>query len=164
MKFLLLSLFIFLLSHCGKNDYVYWCGDHACVNDKERIEYFKKTMIVEIKDSNKVGKEDSSKIKAIKQKLRSEKKRKSEEEKRLKKQAKIEKKLKIKEIRDNKKRKTTDNSFKKPDQDSEIKSSNEKKVVKKESFSKFDNFNEILDSIKKANKNKSFPDINNFPE
>ena len=53
MKFLLLLLFFFILTHCSKNNFVYMCGDHVCLNDKERVAYFKKTMIVEIRDSNK---------------------------------------------------------------------------------------------------------------
>ena len=35
---------------CSTQKTVYWCGDHPCINKKEREAYFKKTMIVEIKD------------------------------------------------------------------------------------------------------------------
>ena len=44
-------IFIFLIiSNCSSNKGVYWCGDHACVNKKEKEAYFKKNMIVEIKN------------------------------------------------------------------------------------------------------------------
>ena len=60
MKFLLLLLFFSILTHCTKNNFVYMCGDHVCLNDKERVAYFKKTMIVEIRDANKKDFEKSS--------------------------------------------------------------------------------------------------------
>ena len=45
-------LFIFLiLVNCTNQDRVYWCGDHPCIDKKEREAYFKKTMTVEIKES-----------------------------------------------------------------------------------------------------------------
>ena len=53
MKFLYFLLIFILLSNCSGNKSVYWCGDHACVNEKERIAYFKKNMVIEIKDATK---------------------------------------------------------------------------------------------------------------
>ena len=49
MKYILVFLFSFLISSCTNNKTVYWCGDHACINDAEKEKYFKKTMVVEVK-------------------------------------------------------------------------------------------------------------------
>ena len=46
MRTLLLSTLLFLVISCT-NKSVYWCGDHPCINKKEKEAYFKKTMIVE---------------------------------------------------------------------------------------------------------------------
>ena len=50
MKNLLFIIIFFLVIGCSNNKQVYWCGDHACVNKKEREEYFKKNMIVEVRN------------------------------------------------------------------------------------------------------------------
>ena len=52
MKYFIILLFIILLSCTNKNE-VYWCGDHACINNKEKKAYFEKTLITEIKDLTK---------------------------------------------------------------------------------------------------------------
>ena len=46
------TVLVFIIS-CSANNGVYWCGDHACANNKEKEAYFKKTMIVEVKNLNK---------------------------------------------------------------------------------------------------------------
>ena len=51
-KFFFLIVFFFVLS-CSTNKGVYWCGDHPCINKKEKEAYFEKTMIVEVKNYNK---------------------------------------------------------------------------------------------------------------
>ena len=48
---LFLSIF-FLIINCTNTKSIYWCGDHPCINKKEKEAYFKKTMIVEIRDLN----------------------------------------------------------------------------------------------------------------
>ena len=53
MKFLLLLFFIVFLNSCSTSKKVYWCGDHACVNQAEKESYFKKTMIIEVKSLTK---------------------------------------------------------------------------------------------------------------
>ena len=57
--FLFLSIF-FLIISCTNTKSVYWCGDHPCINKKEKEAYFKKTMIVEIRDLNKDDYKDES--------------------------------------------------------------------------------------------------------
>ena len=56
MKIFLLLSFLILAISCSSDKSVYWCGDHACINKKERKAYFKKTMIVEKKIISKKNK------------------------------------------------------------------------------------------------------------
>ena len=51
-KNFIILIFIFMIS-CTNNKGVYWCGDHPCINKEEKEAYFKKTMIVEVKNYNK---------------------------------------------------------------------------------------------------------------
>ena len=53
MKYIIILIFSFFLISCSSRKTVYWCGDHACINKKEKEAYFKKTMIVEVKEINK---------------------------------------------------------------------------------------------------------------
>jgi len=57
-------IFLFIIS-CSSNNTVYWCGDHPCANNKEKEIYFKKTMIVEVKNLNKKDKKKTSDIEKI---------------------------------------------------------------------------------------------------
>ncbi len=66
MKYFFILLFIILLSCTNKNE-VYWCGDHACINNKEKKAYFEKTLITEIKDLTK-QKRKKSQFEIIKEK------------------------------------------------------------------------------------------------
>ena len=50
MKLFVYLIIILILSNCSTNRSVYWCGDHACINKKEKEAYFKKTMTVEVKN------------------------------------------------------------------------------------------------------------------
>ena len=63
MKIFFFISFLFLLNSCTNNKTVYWCGDHACINKKEKEAYFKKTMIVEKKIiNNKVKNEQENNL------------------------------------------------------------------------------------------------------
>ena len=65
---ILLSLFsILILFGCSSNKTVYWCGDHQCLNKKEKEAYFKKTMIVEVREVKKIESNEKSEIEAIKE-------------------------------------------------------------------------------------------------
>ena len=66
MKHLILLTFTLLLFSCSNGKKVYWCGDHACINKKEREAYFKKTMIVEVRELNKQNKKSKSELEIIK--------------------------------------------------------------------------------------------------
>ena len=68
MKKYLFYLIFFLIIGCANNKVVYWCGDHPCINKKEKESYFKKTMIVETKSIKKESyKKDSEIEKLMKQ-------------------------------------------------------------------------------------------------
>jgi len=53
MKNYLFLCVFFLIFSCTNNKSVYWCGDHPCINNKEKEAYFKKTMIVEVRELKK---------------------------------------------------------------------------------------------------------------
>ena len=48
MKKYIFIFFLFFVA-CANSKSVYWCGDHACVNKEEKRLYFKKHMVVEVK-------------------------------------------------------------------------------------------------------------------
>ena len=97
MKTLLYLIILFIFTSCSTDKAVYWCGDHPCINKKEKEAYFKKTMIIEIKNLEKKTSKNNSEIeKIIKQAQRGEKKR-IKEEKNMAKQAKLEDKRKKRE-------------------------------------------------------------------
>ena len=99
---------LLFLSSCSTGNEAYWCGDHACINKEEKEAYFKKTMIVEIKDIEKKSSKNNSEIEKVilqaqdndKKKIKKgkyldkqeklETKRMEKEKKRLAKQAKLE--------------------------------------------------------------------------
>ena len=68
MKNLFLICILFMIISCSSNKSVYWCGDHACINKKEKKSYFKKTMIVEIKNLKNKNYKNNSDVKKIPQK------------------------------------------------------------------------------------------------
>ena len=167
MKLFTIIIILFFFLSCSKNNYVYWCGDHACVNNKERKAYFKETMIVEIKDKNKKSKSNSQEVKKIKKQIRLEKKMKKEEEKKLRKQAKLEEKIRIKEEKEkNKESKITTKVEKQIAVKKEKKIVNKEKklIVKRKIFVENNTFDDILERIKSENANRPFPDINDLPK
>ena len=97
MKYLILLIFSLLLFACSNGKRVYWCGDHACINNKEKEAYFKKTMIVEIKELNKQNKKSKSELEIIKKQAGLEQKKEIKNEKELAKQARLDKKRRMKE-------------------------------------------------------------------
>ena len=97
MKFIIIFAFLSLLFSCGNNRSVYWCGDHACINNKERKSYFKKTMIVEKRKLTKDNKINKSEFEKIKKRAKLDQKKEIKEEKEAAKQAKLDEKRKIKE-------------------------------------------------------------------
>ena len=175
------------------NKSVYWCGDHPCINKKEKEAYFKKTMIVEIKnlkDKNYKSSTEYEKImqqaqldekkrikgkKDLSKQAKLEEKRRIREEKDLAKQAKLEEKRRIREEKDLAKQiKLEDkNRIKEEKELSRSKIvKNETKHLKKsvESTTSIANtkvelgkFSEIVEKITKKNSFRTFPDIDDIP-
>tara|TARA_Y100000590_G_C15375690_1_gene884291 strand:+ start:97 stop:675 length:579 start_codon:yes stop_codon:yes gene_type:complete len=190
-KYFFLSIIIFLLS-CSSNKGVYWCGDHPCVNKKEKEAYFKKTMIVEVRDFNKKDiKKDSEIEKLLKQAKINEKeriltekdiKKKAKiEEKELAKRKKLEEKRRIKEEKELSKRMKLEEK-KRIKEEKKLTKKNKDKVIKlnkkesktlettivKRSVEKAEissnNFEKLVEKIKERNSLRSFPDINDIPQ
>jgi hypothetical protein len=183
MKYLIILIFSFLLFSCSNNKRVYWCGDHACINNKEKEAYFKKTMIVEVRMLNKQNKKSKSQVEIIKKQAgleqkkeiknektlikltRLEEKRKIKESKKLAKQARLEEKRRFKE---NKKLAKQDR-LKEKKLNKEKRKKTKKKVLKtkRHSVSKINisstEFNELLKKITKKNMFRRYPNINDIP-
>tara|TARA_Y100000590_G_scaffold379551_1_gene447242 strand:- start:2397 stop:2999 length:603 start_codon:yes stop_codon:yes gene_type:complete len=96
MKFFFSFLILLLIFGCNNTKQVYWCGDHPCINKKEKEAYFKKTMIVEIKEIKKGNKKKDSEIEKILNQAKIKEKKRIKNEKDLKKRAKLEEKKRIK--------------------------------------------------------------------
>ena len=95
-NYLFVLLFFFIIS-CASSNRVYWCGDHPCINKKEKEAYFKKTMIVEVRDSKKKNYENKTEIEKLSQQARINENKRIKNEKTLKKQTKLDEKKRIKE-------------------------------------------------------------------
>ena len=59
MKNYTIIIILFMLVSCESGRKTYWCGDHPCINKKEKEAYFKKNMSVEVK-TIKVSDKDKS--------------------------------------------------------------------------------------------------------
>tara|TARA_Y100000590_G_scaffold343541_1_gene392554 strand:- start:451 stop:1014 length:564 start_codon:yes stop_codon:yes gene_type:complete len=185
-KYLIFLIFIFNLS-CANNSGVYWCGDHPCINKKEKEAYFKKTMIVEVRNFDKKKMKNNSEIEKLlnqaklneKNRILTEKelkKRTREEEKELAKQIKLEEKRRIKEEKDSVK-KIKDVSKKKNNENiteekivklKKKKSSMDKAVIFETHIEKAevtaDNFADLVERILKRNSSRPYPEINDIPK
>ena len=160
MKNLFLIVIFLLFASCGGTKTVHWCGDHQCVNEKERKAYFAKTMIIEIREidtkAKKFKKEKKEQKKILKQARLDEKKRKKEK-KRILKQARLDDKKRKKEQKKNKK-KVIEKSIKVKSDD---KITNIEMVSSKVT-NKSNNFSEISNKILSDSLTKPYPDINDI--
>ena len=185
MRKLFLLLITFLLMACSNKNLVYWCGDHPCINKKEKESYFKKTMIVEIKEIGK-SKINDSEIEKITQQARLNEKKRIKEEKYLLKQERLKEKKRIKKekylakqerLNEKKRIKNEKKLAKQKRLDNKSKNKNKKKlskIQKTEKITKIDTeiakkdttistFDNLLDVVIKKNELKPYPDINNIP-
>ena len=193
MKNLFFIFILFMVVACSNNKSVYWCGDHPCINKKEKEAYFKKTMIVEIKDLKNKNYKSSTEYERIMQQAQLDEKKRIKGEKNLTKQAKLEEKRRIREEKDlakqaklEKKRRIREEKDlakqikledkKRIKEEKELSRSkivkNETKHLKKnvESSTGIANtkielgkFSEIVEKITKKNSFRSFPDIDDIP-
>ena len=180
MKYLILLIFSLLLFACSNGKRVYWCGDHACINNKEKEAYFKKTMIVEIRELSKQNKKSKSELEIIKKQAGLEQKKEIKNEKELAKQARLDEKRRLKEEKElakqarlEKKGDTNDiwKGEKKSSKKKLAKTENvpsEKEVVINTGIAKIDisstEFKMLVEKITKKNMFRSYPDINDIPK
>lgn len=176
MKFFFPLIIFFFIINCSNNKGVYWCGDHPCINKKEREAYFKKNMVVEIRNLKKSEYKNNSKIEKLmleaqkKEKKRikndkSELKKKRLEEKRLSKKMKLDEKKRIKEEKKLEKQIRLDEKKlikKKKKSTVKVVSNSTNDRSKKTEINSGD-FREIVERIIKKNTIKSYPDINDIP-
>ena len=176
MKFFFFILMLLLTISCGSNKGVYWCGDHPCINKKEKEAYFKKNMVVEMRSAKKTDYKNNSEIKQLiqeaegKEKIRikndkSSSKQVKLEEKKLAKQIELEEKRQIKEEKKLAKQinleEKKQNKKKKKSSIKKIDGNNEKQLKKTEI--NLSEFSEIVEKITKKNAIKAYPDINEMP-
>ena len=178
-KYACLILLIFLIS-CSQGKGVYWCGDHPCINKKEKEAYFRETMIVEVRNFDKKSIKKDSEIEKLlnqakikeKERIISEKKlikNSKLEEKELKKRLKLEEKKRIREEKElAKKIKIDEKKLKeKNDKVNKITKKNiKKKTNDKSTFTNLETsskkFNELAKKIIERNSDRPFPEINDI--
>ena len=193
MKYLILLIFSLLVFACSNGKRVYWCGDHACINNKEKEAYFKKTMIVEIRELSKQNKKSKSELEIIKKQAGLEQKKEIKNEKELAKQARLDEKRKMKEEKelakqarlDEKRRMKEEKELAKQVLLEEIKIIKEEKKSSKKKILKTEivplekeviintgtarinisstEFKELVEKITKKNMFKPYPNINAIP-
>ena len=178
MRFIIIFVFLSLLFSCANNRSVYWCGDHACINNKERKSYFKKTMIVEKRKLTKDNKLNKSEFEKIKKRAKLDQKREIKEEKETAKQAKLDRKRKIKEQKEAAKQAKLDEKRRiKEEKELKKKIIKEEKLLNKKSkknknlstYKKADiiisnsEFSDLKDNVIKKNMLRPYPDINDIP-
>ena len=173
MKFFLIFILVILISSCASKDGVFWCGDHPCLNKAEKEAYFKKTMIVEIRNLNKKDlKSESVNEKIIKESQSNEKKlnRKSYvEEENITDESEIEQQVELQEKIDLQQKELKEQIKLEEEKrlDSKIrnqeKSSSFAKVIEINEISS-KNFDELVDRILVRNSSRSYPKINDIPK
>ena len=175
MKILFFLFILFMVASCNTQKGVYWCGDHPCINKKEKEAYFKKTMIVEIKNPKDKNYQDKSEIEKVMKEAQLKEKKRINVEKDLTKQTKLEEKKRIKEeknlakqikleekkrIKDTKKLSKRKNVI---DQEKQLKKSDELEPRIKNTEVKLGKFSELYEKITKKNTFRPYPDINDIP-
>ena len=163
MRNLFYLIIFFVIIGCSNNKVGYWCGDHPCINKNEKEAYFKKTMIVEIKELKKKTIKNNSEIEKITEQARLEEKRRIKEEKDLAKQARLEEKRRIKEEKDLTKKIERDE--KRIINKKKIKPQKIENIDTKIKNVKVDksNFRKLVEKIIKKNSLRPYPDINDIP-
>jgi len=167
MKYFIFLFFTFLLFSCSNSKSVYWCGDHACINKKEKEAYFKKTMIVEIRESGRQTKKKKSELEIIKESAGISEKKKTKKDKSLieddrseKNEIIIKKKEPAKQVRLEEKKRSKKEKKLLVEKDS-------KKEDASHDYETLDvstnEFNELVKKITMKNMFKSYPDINDIP-
>ena len=194
MKNLFFIFILFMVVACSNNKSVYWCGDHPCINKKEKEAYFKKTMIVEIKNLRDKNYKSSTEYERIMQQAQLDEKKRIKGEKNLTKQAKLEEKRRIREEKDLAKQAKLEEKRRireEKDLAKQIKLEDKKRIKEEKELSKskivknetkhlkknvesttsiantkieLGKFSEIVEKITKKNSFRAFPDIDDIPD
>ena len=181
MRICIYFIIFILIGSCSSNNEVYWCGDHACANNKEKEAYFKKTMIVEVRNLNKNDSETNtinekilnlpkSKKKAVEQNINLEEKQRLEEEQRAKDEKEIEKQIELQEKKLAKQQRNLEEQIDLEEKEEIItKKKKEKnlstinKVAENNEINSKD-FDELVENILTRNSTRSYPKINDIPK
>jgi len=177
----IIALFsFFLFFGCANNKEVYWCGDHPCIDKKEREAYFKKNMIVEVKNLDKKALKKNSDIDQIIKQARENEKKRIKDEKKLAKQEKMEEKKRLQEEKELIRQKKTEEKIRLKEEkrlakqiiiDEKKINKEKKKLIKKktkivkieEKLYPKNDFENIVNEIIENNEAKPYPKINNIP-
>ena len=175
-----LLIFIFLILHgCGLNGgrSVYWCGDHPCINKKEKEAYFKEYMVVEIKRLKKDSNKKDSEIEKLIEQAKINQKKKITSDKELSKQAKLDEKKRLKEekklLKQAKLDEELDRAIEAEEEKQKQKKTIDKKVTEISKITSADNtlintnaanlseFDEVVEKI--TAEDRPYPEINDIP-
>ena len=159
MKNLLYLIILFIFTSCSTDKGTYWCGDHPCINKKEKEAYFKKTMIVEIKNLEKMNSKNNSEIEKIIQQSRKGEKKRIKNEKNMAKQAKLEDKKEEKYL--TKQIERDEARIIKKEKKKSIQSVNINAGIESPAAIST-NFNKLVEKITKKNIFRPYPDINDI--
>lgn len=171
MRVYIYFIIFILVASCASNNEVYWCGDHACANNKEKVAYFKKTMIVEVRSLDKKIIEPLSTNQKILNESKSDEKNTvinvEESIQEINLENEIEKEIEL-QIQDRAKKQEELNEHVRLDQDEKIRL--EKKSHNPSSFDKVaeineietKDFDEIVEKILLRNSSRSYPKINDI--
>ena len=173
-KYLYFIIFILIIS-CSTNKGVYWCGDHVCANNKEKEAYFKKTMIVEVRNLNKNDSETNtinekilnlpkSKKKAVEQNINLEEKQRAKDEKEIEKQIELQEKKLAKQQRNLEEQidlEEKEEIITKKKKEKNLSTIN--KVAENNEINSKD-FDELVENILTRNSTRSYPKINDIPK
>ena len=182
MKIYIYFIILIFIISCSTDKGVYWCGDHACANNKEKEAYFKKMMIVEVRNLNKINNEPDSvnekilnQSKTKREKIIIEEKKVQEmtnleEEQRAKDEIEIEKQIELQEKKLAKQEKELEEKIN-LEEEEKIISENKKeenlssinKEVKNSEISSKE-FDELVENILIRNSTRSYPKINDIPK
>ena len=163
MKLLYVICILLFTFSCANNKTVYWCGDHPCINKKEKEEYFKKNMSIEVKNLNDKNKEEPSYIEKMTEKAKLEQKRNIKKEKELAKKMKKDEKRRIKEEKELAKNLKTKHNKKDKVSTKKTEKKAEISTLVKNLEVNISNFNDLVDKINKKNTLRPYPDINDIP-
>ena len=154
-----------LIFSCSGNKGVYWCGDHPCINKKEKEAYFKKdTEIQKLLDQAKLDeKKRVLSEKELAKQIKLEEKRRIKEEKELAKQIKLEEKRRIKEEKELAKQIKFEKKSKTQKKKKTSKKESVENVLKVENVEISENkFDEVVKKIIMRNNSKPYPEINDI--